>query len=135
MDNRVIKFRAKGRVDDEWHYGFLSANTTIQPPIYFITTGLSHDPTQMVKTETISQFTGLYDKNGKEIYEGDLHLSEAIVDGEPHKSYLPIVFDNGAFWVDESFKKDGTVLTLLAEYDEPINIQGNIYQNPELLNN
>lgn len=80
----------------------------------------------------VMQFTGLKDENGKEIFEGDLHLSESIMDGKPNKSYLPILFENGAFWIDESFEKNGTYLTLLCEYGEPLNIQGNIHENPEL---
>lgn len=79
-------------------------------------------------------FSGIIDSNVKEVFEGDLHKTEPIeVDGEMISSYLPVVFDNGAFWLDESFKKDGSLLTLLCEYDEPLNIQGNIHANPELL--
>jgi uncharacterized phage protein (TIGR01671 family) len=79
------------------------------------------------------QFTGIEDANEKEVYEGDIHLSEVEDDGKIIKGYLPIVFDNGAFWLDQSFKKDGSYLTLLCEHDEPLNIVGNIYENPELL--
>ncbi len=81
----------------------------------------------------LQQFTGIEDTNEKEIYEGDIHLSETEGDEGLIKSYLPVVFDNGAFWLDESFKKDGTYLTLLCEYNEPLNIVGNIYEHPELL--
>jgi len=81
----------------------------------------------------LQQFTGIEDNNEKEVYEGDIHLSEVEDDGKIIKGYLPIVFDNGAFWLDQSFKKDGTYLTLLCEYDEPLNIVGNIYENAELL--
>lgn len=85
------------------------------------------------KQSQIMLFTGLTDKNGNEIYEGDFHLSEVQGDEGLIKGYLPVVYDNGAFWLDESFKKDGSFLTLLNQYDEPINIQGNIHENPELL--
>jgi uncharacterized phage protein (TIGR01671 family) len=90
-------------------------------------------------TRRIRQFTGLKDKNGKEIFEGDI-LSESIYDipavycGEEiytvefnHSSWKKVPFDrhnNG--WVLEQY---GNVLDNL----DNIKIIGNIYENPELL--
>jgi len=64
--------------------------------------------------------------NGQLVYDGDLLESINQEDGSVSK--IPVVFENGAFWVDESFHKDGTYLHLLAEWDEKIKVIGNIYE-------
>jgi uncharacterized phage protein (TIGR01671 family) len=72
----------------------------------------------------IMQFTGLLDKNGKEIYEGDIVRSEQW---EP--STYKIAFDRGAFYL--ATKNDEEVADI--KYAERFEVIGNIYDNPELL--
>lgn len=76
---------------------------------------------------TESQYTGLKDKNGKEIYEGDI---VSAIDFE--KTNYKIKFEDGCFIFTNGLRGHqldySTIQNLQAE------VIGNIYENPELLN-
>ena len=106
-DRREIKFCGKRIDNNEWVYGhyFVSpltdenSGTTPDKGWFFLSGEKRHCIEQnhvsfVVDPETISQFTGLHDKNGKEIYEGDT----VAHNGKVRQTELLLVeFVDGAF--------------------------------------
>ena len=82
-----------------------------------------------VSTEDIElmEYTGLKDKNNKEIYEGDI-----LSDGNDEKPYK-IIFENGSFRAEFEGDFEEYSFDLIDVVAQGCEIVGNIYQNPELL--
>lgn len=76
----------------------------------------------------LMQYIGLKDKNGKEIYEGDLLIDDAAPDGEQEIVEVKWDIDRAKFYTASEGTFDGI------EFDEvDWKVIGNIYENPELI--
>lgn len=80
----------------------------------------------------LMQYTGLKDKNGKEIYEGDILKFYNDTDYMFIPGYTEVVFEDGTF-ACKHFKYGIECLVNIDVDDMDITVAGNIYENPELL--
>lgn len=130
MGLRTIKFRGKSIYDEEWLYGSLIKierdRYAVIPSLNDIEIGKSIGMYE-VCLETIGQFTGLYDKNGKEIYEGD------IIKGFDITVEVWYSEDKACF-IAEMKEPQNDMVDILGGYDTArMEIIANIYDHPELI--
>lgn len=138
MAIREIIFRGK-RVDNgEWVYGFLTCRNYIdvftQKVCYDGEEELTYCTVEhcQVDANTVGQYTGLTDKNGKKIFEGDI---VEFTDKYIHKKgRAEIVFE--AFkWKYSGCYDGGNPIVWLCIDDKSVEFEviGNVHDNPELL--
>lgn len=133
---RIIKFRAQTLFNDEFVYGYYVKDPSGGHRVYYRPFDEATSNTYyFVKPETVAQFTGLLDKNGKEIYEGDiLKFGYPINGADDEPDFLDLVvvidFHGAAFWFTGGGYTDCNWHFYNAENREII---GNIYDNPEHL--
>lgn len=129
---REIKFRGKRLDNRKWVYGYLCENTYGEICIQEIVRKVINRfvvPSRLhpVNPDTIGQYTGLKDKNGREIYEGDIISgSNGSINGYEWPFKLLIK------WNDKKcgFNTPAWGYMDSTHYYEVIS---NIYDNPELL--
>ena len=87
----------------------------------------------VVIPETIGQFTGLTDKNGKKIFEGDVLRFNYTGKNHGVEGKATVIFEHGKFCVLWGWHKEFVCLDGFA--NTTIEVIGNIHDNPELLEN
>ena len=148
--NRKIKFRAWDKAYSLMNYKVQVGNTDYADPNYtcnsiwvdsgdFKTIGWMNADDKCID---LMQFTGLKDKNGKEIYEGDL-LTCLNAHDDYQSDVFKVTFEDGCFCLrilnTDTFAtaislRENISNSLISTDSEPIyNVIGNVFENPELL--
>ena len=138
--NREILFRGKSANTGEWVEGFCVqfgetySNIIIREigklNLYGVVPIYEHE---IVISETVGQYTGLKDKNGRKIFEGDI-VRRFNRNGQEIMSYVVEWYSDCCMFVldcidfDMEFDTDFTVF-----YGDEFEIVGNIHDNPELV--
>jgi uncharacterized phage protein (TIGR01671 family) len=130
---REILFRGKRLDNGEWVYGLLCR----VGDTYANIVEKSTEVMCAVLTNTIGQSTGLTDKNGRKIFEGDIiHLeySQVFFGGVYFGEYTAEVsYKEGCFITDGTNNGDEIETPLSGFDNDEVEIIGNIHDNPELL--
>ena len=121
---REILFRGKRTDDGEWMCGNLTVWSDGSASIDSEPTASS--PMYAVIPETIGQYTGLTDKNGKKIFEGD--ILNGLLSLHPDRKIFRVDYECTGFYF---FDEDGVGWhpDHIVDYE----VIGNIHDNPELL--
>ena len=119
----IPKFRARDQRGN-WHIGLL----TFMFRQYAIVNEADENTVYLIDKETIGQSTGLKDKNGVEIFEGDVLY---YIPFESHINNSIIVFEKGSFCT--KMLRNGKLTSVRFIDSEEYEVIGNIHENPELL--
>lgn len=144
--NRQIKFRGKRKDTGEWVYGdllhidggcliYFGSQTEAETPYIEksspIAVELFKTEIAVVEPDSVGQFTGLCDKNGTPIYEGDIIRYIGNYDGD--EFFRVVKYDVASFeplyssFIMTAYDEESWILEVIPR------IIGNIHDNPDLM--
>lgn len=118
---REIEFRGKCLKAGEWFYGYLHC---VEDRAFLYTPEMIE-----VDPQTVGQYTGVRDKHGKKVYEGDI-IRKRTRGG--HIEPLPVSFFGGYFCCGWGYGSSTATHPYLID-DVNIEVVGNVHDNPELI--
>lgn len=138
MRMREIKFRAWDEINNKWIDGcdlIMESNGRVWVG------DVNNPPMIQIKSENVVFFTGLKDKNGKEIFDGDVVKNSRCGSNQlmlvKWTDAIEEVSSDGVEWTRQKpgfdFEKIGNGMTYVFVASKDLKIIGNIYENPELL--
>ena len=135
MGIRTIIFRGKRKDNGEWIYGgiyYQKADEVKEEAVYIIGGSLNNvGVAYEVIPETVGQYTGLEDKNGKKIFEKDIVYCKSRLDN----ANMVVIFECGQFRIilSENYRNYQTNSGFYDINCFDKKVIGNIYDNEELL--
>ena len=128
---REIKFRAWDEENKTWRYGHFFETVEGIRRCYNIAE--NREIKYYVNNSSLGQFTGLHDKNGKEIYEGDIVKYEA----DKESGIAIIEYWPGSFifnWIKQTTPSPSIIdSAFYFGCHSELEVIGNIHENPELI--
>ena len=138
--SREILFKAKRKDNGEWvegQYVYIANPLTEDgKPIKHLICNGTNIFNDLIDPDTLCQYTGLTDKNGKKIWENDIISIHAYSYDEPEDDYFGVVTycEKDACWSLNNNEKCGEIICeCFGSYTTEIINHGNIFDNPELL--